>query len=329
MRKLNPIHHLTMRFADDAPLMDSEEARTEYLRQLDETLRRVDWRLLSYALMPTYVHLGFEQGEAPMQLLMHPVHAGFETWLRHRGVRGDVWAPRFDQIVGATAEFAVHMIAFQHNATVRAGCGTTAWDSPWTSHRSYILLAPRLPSLAVYYGLQVCGFEDDGPGRQAFDELVYRRSVVREEHWLSPEYVVTVEARSKPLLQWSPPEPVEPEDTERDTARLTHDSAIPEPVPREHVLRHAQLDADRLVLLACQLFYVERERLRSTARGDLLTLVRRAIVWAWIRGLGGRQAQIARALGRESNTCGRLLATVERGDDSAIVLANELVARMR
>lgn len=66
----------------------------------------------------------------------------------------------------------VALIAQLHNVPVRAGLVESAWDSPDTSHRSYLGLQRRPPWLAWRRGLELCGADDTGPGRCYFDELV-------------------------------------------------------------------------------------------------------------------------------------------------------------
>lgn len=225
--------HATVRFCGGAPRFAEDADRDLYLRHLGICVQRTDWLLLSYCLMDDCIHLGLEAGDAPIDVLVQPLHAALA-----RRWRSDspVFERRYELAVADDEAFAGHLISFHHNAPVRAGVAATAWDSDWTSHGAYLRLAPRPPWLAAARGLALCGLPDDAAGRMRFDETTHRRSLISSEHWLSPEYVTLLAAGKRTLLRTpdATPIPYRIGDTEPQSRPAFLRDPIPVPVTREH-----------------------------------------------------------------------------------------------
>jgi len=229
--------HATVGFCDGAPRFTRDAHRLVYLRCLGLCVQRTDWRVLSYCLMDDRIHLGLEAGEAPLDALVQPLHAG----LTRRWSDGSpVFARRYELAVTDDRPFAGHMISFHHNAPVRAGVATTAWDSAWSSHRAYLRLAPRPSWLSAARGLLLCGLADDAAGRMRFDEATHRRSVIAAAHWLSPEYVTLLAAGKRTLLRTpdATPVPLRRGDTQPESRPAFLREPIPVPITREFTAPH-------------------------------------------------------------------------------------------
>jgi len=226
------VHHLTVR-CDGGRFRLDDDTRRLYLRTLGAVLARSDWRLLSYCLMSSHVHLGAEAGRDPIDDWLVPLHATVER------AAGDppLWASRYEVVIAEDARFASHMISYQHNNPVRAGVANTAWDSAWSSHRAYLRLAPRPAWLDARCGLALCGLPDDAVGRSRFDETTHRRSLVRRDHWLSPEHVTVAAAGTRTLLRCPDATPLPipaPGDTRPESKPAALREPVPVPITREH-----------------------------------------------------------------------------------------------
>jgi len=169
------IIHVISRFVDDEFRLTCPEERAEYLRRLGKTHEESDWRLLSYAMMSTHVHLAEVAGHEPFGVFIQRVHSPFSSWLnRRQGRRGPVFRER-PKTLAIHPVWAPRLIAYHHNNPPRAGVVEHALESDWTSHRGYVGAAPRPAYLSVDLGLKLMGLEDDVAGRAAFDEYVNER----------------------------------------------------------------------------------------------------------------------------------------------------------
>lgn len=75
--------HVICRFVDGRFILD-DLGRGQYLSLLERALRRVDWILISYALMSSHIHLGLIMGDAELRTWAHPVHLRFAQWVNRR-----------------------------------------------------------------------------------------------------------------------------------------------------------------------------------------------------------------------------------------------------
>lgn len=154
----NSVYHLISRFVDRQWFITEGEHRATYLRLLGRAIALSDWRCLAYAVMSNHIHLAVVAGEQPLEFWIRRVNSTFADWInRQRGRIGSVFVrgPKDGKI---PADRVGALIAYLHNNPVRAGVATRAFDSGWTSHRSYLVpdFAPRW--LDVDEGLARAGF---------------------------------------------------------------------------------------------------------------------------------------------------------------------------
>ena len=276
--------HFISRFVDYRFVLD-DEARAVYLQLLGRALRGVDWRLISYALMSSHVHLGLLSGMATLRAWCHSLHIRFSRWVNQRLRRGGrralgpVLAERpTTRMVCATRTRL--LISYQHRNPFDAGVVEAVADSSWTSHRAYLGLAMPRAGLDVSLGLRLAGFEPTVSGRRAFHAFVSRDPVEAEQ--------LTSDVPSRP----SPPD--------------EEDGAQSRPAP-SHVVR-----------VVCEVLTVSEQALLSRSRRRTLVAARRVAIVAWLE-LGGVAREMADTLGITSSGASRLLS---RPHDSASVRAS-------
>lgn len=172
----NTLIHLIVRFHNHDDVLDSDEARAEYLTRVGRYFSKSDWWLLSYALMSTHVHLGVIAGAAPLASITKPINGSFAHWLKRSGRRrrlGHVVASR-PSSKELPLSAARNLIAYHHNNPVKAGVVAQARDSSWTSHRSYIR-GESQEWLHVELGLALCDLGTSKADRRRFDKMVGER----------------------------------------------------------------------------------------------------------------------------------------------------------
>jgi hypothetical protein len=256
--------HLISRFVDGRFLFD-DPARAEYLRLLALALRHSAWRLVSYALMSSHIHLGLISGRDALDRWIHRVHGGIAEWLtvRRRAeddkTRGHVFADRPKTLVSPLSA-APTVIMYHHQNPGSAGVVDDPSQSTWTSHRAYVGVDPTPEFLDVTLGLGLCGYRADDAGRSAFDEAVRARRITRDDIDGLPTVQVPYEADDTAL-------------------RLVE-----------------ALDAAEIAQLASIGAGVLVGEMRGKSRRPAVVKARRVALLAWTE-LGGRQAEMTRYLG--------------------------------
>ncbi len=164
VRQIHPhaVHHVIMRFCDRAWFLNDQVDRDAYLRRLGAALERSDWRCLAYALMSNHVHLALVAGTSSFGAFTKRIHAPFANWSNKRHDRlGPVFAHRPTVSVVRPSREA-RLIAYIHLNPVAEHLVERASASTWTSHRSYVNLAPVPPWLDAADGLRRCGVSSAG-----------------------------------------------------------------------------------------------------------------------------------------------------------------------
>src|SRR5690349_742009 len=81
------VYHVISRFVAKQWFIEGEHERRVYLEMLGTALGETDWRLLSYALMSSHIHLAFVAGSTPLATWMRSVHTQFAQWVNKRHER--------------------------------------------------------------------------------------------------------------------------------------------------------------------------------------------------------------------------------------------------
>lgn len=126
-------YHVTASGAGGTHIFREDLDRTEFLRALDITASRHEWRLLVYCLMGTHYHLLLEAKAdalpAAMQWLNSVYARGFNKRYDRRGhlfgARYDTWLMRDQQHFDATVRYVL-------NNPVRAGLCKRAEEWRWS-----------------------------------------------------------------------------------------------------------------------------------------------------------------------------------------------------
>ncbi len=280
--------HVIVRFVDGRFVID-DEARQHYLRLLAAALRSVDWRLISFAMMSSHIHLGLLMGYMALDAWAKSLHIRFAHWLNRRSRRdnpktlGHVIADR-----PTTKPLAVGgarlLVSYHHRNPIEAGVVEDAACSDWTSHRAYLGLAQPRGGLDVSLGLRLCGFDDSQRGRQELHAFVQQSSA-------------------------------------SDYAGLFHG---PTEDVAEPVSRTAAISAPDLIASASEVLGVPLEQVMSRARSRGVVRVRRAAILVWLE-MGGCAREIAEALRVSPSAVSRLLS--RRHDEAEARADADVVVR--
>jgi len=284
--------HVIIRFVDGRFVLD-DPARAEYLRLLRRALRRTDWRLISYALMSSHVHLAFLSGATEMAVWAHSLHVRFAQWINRRlraeqpRALGHVFADR-PWAKPRCPSRARFLIGYQHRNPLEAGAAPSVEASTWTSHRAYLGLAPSAGGVDVTLGLELAGFEDSSAGRSAFHGFVAGTSIAVSD--------------------------LEPMGAPREAVSPLPDARV---APRSELVRRA-----------ARLTGVELSEVLRGSRVAPAVLARRVALRAGLE-LGYTLAELAKPLGVSASGASRLLSRAHDEEPvrtAAMGLLNELSA---
>lgn len=153
------IYHLISRFVAKEWFIDSARERRMYLALLGTAIAATDWRLFSYAVMSSHIHLGVLAGSVALRDWMRPMHTTFANWMNEQRERIGAVFVRGPNVIHVRAGDVGELVRYIHLNPVRAGVVASPVESDWTSHRAYEGAAYTQPWLDIQAGTQLAGFE--------------------------------------------------------------------------------------------------------------------------------------------------------------------------
>jgi putative transposase len=324
VRRLTPpgtIQHIITRFRNKEFRIAGPKERAEYLRRLGESLARIDWLLLAYAIMSSHMHLALLAGAGRIDRMMRSLNTGFGLWLnRRQGRTGAVFEGRFHSI-SIPIERTAELIAYQHNNPVRARVAKLPCDSDWTSHRFYAGREHPPRWLAVETGLALAGFDARPTSRAAFDQFTLARVGDGRDIELSGGEMkrrrVAVRREMGGQVELCSERAVAPGRIESPIHTLAGTPLLPRwtgPLPR-------------LLGDAARQVGVPPSALRSRDRSRRVVRARRLALLVGTRHLGRAQVEVAAHLGLSEAAASQLLANetaVRELELTAAILAEHL-----
>jgi len=283
--------HVIIRFVDGRFLID-DEARLHYLAVLSSALRGSDWRLISFAIMSSHIHLALVMGSAALESWIKSLHIRFAQWLNRRSRRnnpktlGHVFADR-PTTLPTPRNRARLLITYHHRNPVEAGVVDDASCSDWTSHQDYLGLTAARGGIDVALGLRLAGFDDSAEGRRELHAFVQRTSVYE----------------------------IDLRDDEPQLGPQTSAHHPPPPADPRYVVRAAAETLGETL-----------DNVLGRSRRRAVVMVRRVALLVWLQ-LGGRAYEMATVLGITRSAASRLLTRPHDGDD-ARARADDVLSRL-
>jgi REP element-mobilizing transposase RayT len=293
------VQHLISRFVNREFLLDTPEAREEYLERAARAFARTDWVALGYALMSSHVHWVARAGTASSDALLRGLHCGFSGWLnRTTGRLGPVFADRHRNVECAS-DTALALLAYVHNNPVRARIVSDPAQSSWTSHRAYVGVDAAPPWLDVELGLKLCGLELSKAGRAAFQAFVLERRDDSRQRQFSAQHLARTRAGQRRLVSL-PVELSSPKIVRVGSALEQRiDFIIPKSSPPRVLSQSTAFEVLELVALAAGVSTAElcrRTRARRVSNARRMAL----LVWSFV--LSRPTIDMAQALGLAATT---------------------------
>jgi hypothetical protein len=153
------VYHLISRFVAKDWFIESAVERRMYLALLGIAISVTDWRLFSYAVMSSHIHLAAVAGSVPLRDWLQPMHTRFANWLNVRRLRIGAVFVRGPNVLDVRPDDVARTISYIHANPVRAQVVSQTSQSDWTSQRAYEGTAYRQTWLDVDCGTKLAGFE--------------------------------------------------------------------------------------------------------------------------------------------------------------------------
>ena len=133
------------------PLFVDEVDRRLYLGLLQQTVERYRWKLLTFVLMDTHVHLLVVATTCDLSGGLWWLHWNYATHFhrRHPPRRGHVFERRPRTLPIDSEGYLFAVIRYIANNPVKAGVGSDANAFPWGAHRAILGISPPMPVVAI------------------------------------------------------------------------------------------------------------------------------------------------------------------------------------
>jgi len=196
------MYHVVARGDRREPIVQDDEDRRTFLRTLGEACDRAGFRVHAYVLMTNHYHLLLETKEANLSRGMGWLQNAFTRRIntRHR-LWGHVFGGRYKAILVEPGNCFWALLDYIHLNPVRAGlvnAGDGLDSYPWSSLREYIAVPQRRPRWQeTEMAFSVTDCKDTPSGRREFLEMLELRV-----HWTNPSQAGAVycEGDGKPDL---------------------------------------------------------------------------------------------------------------------------------
>jgi REP element-mobilizing transposase RayT len=171
------IYHVYARGNDGRDIFIDDERRQRYLTLLARTVRRQDWRCLSYCLMTNHVHLLLETSAADLAVGMQQFHGAYvQHFNRREDRRGPLFQGRYGSTLVETDAQLVMTVGYIAHNPVKAGLVERAGEWRWSSHAATVGRAARPAWLDVQRLMGLLGGWGGDP-RERYRDLVAGRGV--------------------------------------------------------------------------------------------------------------------------------------------------------
>lgn len=158
-------YHLYNRGNQKKPIFIEKNDYSYYLHRLRLAIKKFDFSLICYCLMPNHVHLIVKQNNIiPPSKLISSIHTSYAMVFnkKYKSV-GHLFQDRFKQKIISDDQYMINLIAYIHLNPVLSKICKNPTDYLWSSYKEYAGLS-KYPScdhhLINNYGFKGLSFEE-------------------------------------------------------------------------------------------------------------------------------------------------------------------------
>lgn len=172
------IYHVTSRGHSRCPIYRSDADRVAFLKILERTLDRFDWRCLSYCLMDTHFHLLLRTPQPNLSRGMQQMKSVYaQSFNRRYGRTGALFDDRFHGPLVQREPHALELLRYLALNPVRAGLCRKPERWVWGAHRALAGLTEPPRFLAVEESRALFAGASGADGTRAYREYVARTDI--------------------------------------------------------------------------------------------------------------------------------------------------------
>jgi REP element-mobilizing transposase RayT len=132
------LYHVTVRGWERRSIVRDDRDRADWLRLLDKSARRCQWRVFSWVLMTNHFHLYLRTPQPNLSAGMHDLNSGYASLFNRRHRRcGSLCQGRYKGILVEDESHSWELSRYVHLNPVRAKMVARPEDYPWSSYPAF------------------------------------------------------------------------------------------------------------------------------------------------------------------------------------------------
>lgn len=135
----NTIHHVMVRGNNRQRIFYGEDFFFHFLKIINESVAKLDYKILAYCLMTNHVHLIIRVNNSPLSDVMQNINFRYARWANKKQNRiGHLFQGRYRSIEVKDEMYLINLCRYVHLNPVSAKMVTHTSDYRWSSHINYI-----------------------------------------------------------------------------------------------------------------------------------------------------------------------------------------------
>jgi putative transposase len=148
------VYHVILRGNSGQDVFFDAGDRTRFFLLLQEGVERFGFRIHAFCLMTTHLHLAMQVGDMPLSRIMQNIGFRYTQFINRKYQRtGHLFQGRYKALMIDADSYLLTLIRYIHLNPLRAGMAIRPEAYPWSSHPSYLGMAPRPPWLTTDWAL--------------------------------------------------------------------------------------------------------------------------------------------------------------------------------
>lgn len=133
------LYHVILRGNARQNIFFEDQDRFRFYLLLQEGVKRLGHRIVSFCLMTNHVHLAIQVGDIQLWRIVQNLSFRYTRWINWRRNRsGHLFQGRYKAFLVDGESYLVELTAYLHLNPLRVGMVNDAVDYRWSSHRAYL-----------------------------------------------------------------------------------------------------------------------------------------------------------------------------------------------
>lgn len=148
------VYHVILRGNSCQDVFFDAGDRTRFFLLLQESVERFGYRIHSFCLMTTHIHLAIQVGDIPLSRIMQNIGFRYTQFINRKYKRtGHLFQGRYKALLIDADSYLLELIRYIHLNPVRDGMVRFPDEYPWSSHPCYSGDSTRPPWLTMDWAM--------------------------------------------------------------------------------------------------------------------------------------------------------------------------------